>query len=142
MWYLKYNFSILLNFILFLANLVMFGHGGNMGWVSPALAKLSSKESPLISGPLTNEQISWIGSINCIGGLIGALSCGYFTYLVGSKRALLILTIPSITFWTLIYFGNTYYHILVARFISGYAGAGIQTIVILYVSEIANDKYM
>lgn len=87
-----------------------------MGWISPALAKLTSDDTPLITGPLTNEQVSNIGSINCIGGLVGAISLGFFISLMGSKRALLCLTVPSVTFWLLVYFGNDYYHILLARF--------------------------
>ncbi|XP_055295134.1 facilitated trehalose transporter Tret1-like [Sitodiplosis mosellana] len=122
------------------ANLVMLGHGCIMGWVSPAIPRLTSDHTPLSSGPLSNEQVSWIGSINCIGALIGALSFGYITNLMGSKRSILFLTLPSIVFWLLIEFGNTYYHILIARFVGGWAGGGMQTSLILYVSEIANDN--
>lgn len=42
----------------------------------------------------------------------------------------------------MIYFGSNYYHILIARFISGFAGGGMQSATILYVSEIANDEYV
>lgn len=49
-----------------IGNLVMAGHGSIMGWISPAIAKLSSPDTPL-DRPLTNEEISWIGSITSIG---------------------------------------------------------------------------
>lgn len=95
---------------------------GVTGWSSPALAKLTSDDTPLLSGILTNEESSWIGSINCIGGLCGSLLFGYVASLVGYKRAMLILTFPSVAFWLLIYFANVYYDIVFERFISGCAG--------------------
>lgn len=43
-------------------------------------------------------------------------------------------------FWFLVYFGDTYYYIFIARFAAGLTGGGIQTTIVLFVSEIANDK--
>lgn len=76
-----------------------------------------------------------------MGSLFGSLSFGYIIALMGSKRAITLLIIPFVAFWLLIYFGNVYYHILLARFIAGWAGGSMQTSLILYISEIANDKY-
>lgn len=118
----------------------MFAHGCIIGWTSPALGLLASQNTPLLSGPLTTDQIAWVGSINCIGGFCGSLSFGYLVSLVGCKRATLFLVVPSVTFWTIIYFANFYHQILIGRLIGGYAGGGIQTALVLYVSEIANDE--
>lgn len=107
------------------------------------MPKLVSRENPpLASGPLTNEQISWVGSLNCIAAIIGSLTFGYFTPLFGSKRSLIVMTCPLVAFWLFIYFGQTYYHVLTARFIGGWTASGIQGGVILFVSEIANDEYV
>lgn len=38
-----------------------------LGWIAPATPLLLSHETPLETGPMTNEQLSWIGSINAIG---------------------------------------------------------------------------
>lgn len=111
-----------------------------LGWLSPAIPKLTSENTPLQSGPLTIGQISWIGSINCIGALCGSMCCSYFITVLGTKRATIFLAIPSVVFWMLISFGYLYYHILIARFICGVAGGTMQTIIVLYVSEIANDE--
>lgn len=108
--------------------------------VSPALPLLTSEQTPLLSGPLTNEQVSWIGSITFIGVLVGALSFGYITASLGSKRAVLSVAVPIILFWLLIYFGTTYYVVLIARLISGFAASGCQSVIILFIPEIANDK--
>ncbi|XP_055295386.1 facilitated trehalose transporter Tret1-like isoform X2 [Sitodiplosis mosellana] len=123
------------------ANIIYYGHGCGLGWNSPAVQILKDPiKTPLESGPLDNEDVSWIGSINCMGALFGSLFCGYLISLLGCKRTLLFMSVPSATFWLLIYFGNSYYHILLGRFISGFYGAGIQTAQCLYVTEIANDN--
>lgn len=70
----------------------------------------------------------------------GTLSLGWFISIVGCKRAVLVLTIPTAAFWFLIFFGNNYYYILIARVFSGYAGGGIQTSLILFIAEIANNE--
>ncbi|XP_055299426.1 uncharacterized protein LOC129567002 [Sitodiplosis mosellana] len=121
------------------ANLIMLGHGAVVSWFSPSLPILLSEETPLISGPLNNEQLSWLGSINNLGALGGVLTFGFITTFLGCKRAMSFLALPSIAFWLLIFFGNTYYHLLFARFFAGWTGGGIQTTIILFVSEISND---
>lgn len=118
----------------------MFSHGCIVGWCSPALQKLTSESTPLSHGPFTNEEVSWIGSINAIGGLFGSLSFGYFITIMGCKRAMIVLTFPAIVFWIMIYFGNSYIEIFIARAVNGWGGGGIQTTVILYIAEIANDE--
>lgn len=43
-----------------------------VGWLSPAILILQSpNKSPLTSGPITVEQISWLGSCLYAGGLFG-----------------------------------------------------------------------
>lgn len=117
-------------------------HEGSMnGWLSPALPQLLSEDTPLETGPLTSEQLSWVGSINALSGIFGTFVFGIVTAYLGCKRAMILLSIPCFTFWTLIYVGNTYYHVLIARFFMGTTGGGIQTTVILYISEISNNEY-
>lgn len=112
------------------------------GLMSPLTAKLTSENTPLSHGPLTVEQISWIGAISCLGSIIGTLSFGYLTSWIGSKRVLSFLCYPQLVSWLLIYFGTTYYHILISRFIEGWGMGGLQVALLLYISEIANDKYV
>lgn len=111
-----------------------------MGWLSPALPLLLSDESPLKTGPITNEELSWIGAMNSVGALCGTFISGLISAFMGSKRAMTFIAYPSIAFWLLIHFGDTFYHILLARFFCGLTGGGFQSGIVLYVSEIANDK--
>lgn len=137
----------------------MFGHGLIVGNLAPALAILSSDKTPLSSGPLNNEEVSWIGSINCIGGLLGSILFGYSTSVIGCKRSLFFVSFANIAFWVLTYYGSVYYQIFLARFTSGLSGektkcefiqivintvhfsaGGIQTCAMLFISEIANNE--
>lgn len=119
----------------------MLGHGAIIGWFSPALPKLLSESTPLVSsGPLTSTEVSWIGSITSIGAMCGSFTFGFFTTFLGCKRAMIFLAVPSTVFWILVYFGDTYHHILLARFLTGWTGGGNHTTIVLYISEIANDK--
>lgn len=109
--------------------------------VAPSLPKLASESTPLLGGALNSAQISWIGSIGAIGVVFGSFFFGLITSIIGCKNATVFVSFPTVAFWILIYFGNLYYHILVAKFLSGMAFGGIQTTVVLYISEIANNKY-
>lgn len=126
--------------IVHLVNLIMFSHGTANGWTSSAIPLLTSKDTPLKSGPLTNDEISWIGSINAFGAVFGTISLGYLMSRMGSKRAILLLAIPEFACWLLIYFGNNYYYILISRVLNGISGGGILASIVLYISEIADDR--
>lgn len=123
-----------------IANLISFGQGCVLGWLSPSLPRLMSEDTPLKSGKLTSDQLSWIGSLSSIGGFFGVLTFGSFTTLIGCKNAMLFLAVPSIAFWFLIFFGDTYHYIMAARFFNGWAHGGTSTIIVLYISELANNK--
>lgn len=108
--------------------------------MSPALPLLTSADTPLKSGPLTITQVSWIGSINSLAATLGTFLSGFCIMLVGSKWATLILALPAIGFWLLIYFGDTLYHILIARILTGITAGGVQSAIILYISDIAHNE--
>lgn len=113
----------------------------NKGWLSPALPQLSDAETtPLSSGPLNVQEGSWIGSVNCLGSFICYIIYGYLISAVGSKHATLLLTIPSLLGWSLIYFGDNYYYVLLGRFLGGGVSGAATATVSLYVTEISNDN--
>lgn len=79
--------------------------------------------------------ISWISflfdsSISSIGGIFGTFVFGYLVELFGSKRVLLAMSLPSTLFWIIIYFGDTYYHILIARYFFGFLNCYLLKIMI------------
>lgn len=76
-------------------NVILMGYGVGMGWLTTAIPLLQSNETPLETGPLTTEQLSWAGSIISIGAILGCLSFGYLTNIIGSKNSVLVLGIPQ-----------------------------------------------
>lgn len=119
----------------------MLGHGAILGWISPVIPLLKSEDTPLASGPLTSAQLSWIGSIMNIGAIFGSPMFSCLASMIGYKRAMIFLTFPSMMCWFLIFFGNSYYYIVCARLVCGLTAGGIQTVVVLFISEIANDEW-
>lgn len=119
----------------------MLGQGCNEGWVAPAIPILTSPNTPLTSGPMSSIEISWVGSLGSIGLSCGALFFSYLTFVLGSKRTMLFLAVPPVTFWLLVYFGDTYYYLLVARFLSGMTSGGLPVSTLIYLSEISNNEY-
>lgn len=78
--------------------------------------------------------------MSSLGAIIGTFIFGFMSSMMGSKRAMTYLAFPAITYWILVRYGNTFYHLLAARLIQGLAVGGMQSGVALYVSEISNDK--
>lgn len=70
--------------------------GCGIGWLSPALKTLQSDQSPLHTGALDVEDISWLGSMINIGGLIGVIFLSVIGNYFGNKIAITVSAIPNI----------------------------------------------
>lgn len=123
-----------------IANWIVLSYGCIVGWLSPALPILLSTDSPLVTGPITSEELSWISSMSSGGALVGTFIFGVLSAVMGSKRSMTLMAFPVIAYWLLVHFGDSFYHIIAARFITGWTVGGIQSGVALYVAEISNDK--
>ncbi|XP_062551190.1 facilitated trehalose transporter Tret1-like [Armigeres subalbatus] len=121
-------------------NLINFAHGATLGWLSPFLPLLQSEDSPLDTGPVTVEQASWIGSILCLGGIAGATIYGSLTTRLGVKRCISCIIIPNISFWVIVYFGTSVYHLYIARFVAGITGGGILVTFPLFIADISDSR--
>ena len=71
-------------------------HGATTGWLSPIILILQSDASPFDSGPITNEQMSWLGSISMLGGIFGNFFYATINNYFGRKISFLTLGIPNI----------------------------------------------
>ncbi|XP_062541701.1 uncharacterized protein LOC134209707 [Armigeres subalbatus] len=121
-------------------NIITISHGAALGWVSPFLPYLQSSETHLTSGAVTIEQASWIGSLLCIGGFIGAPTYGFLADRFGKKRGLQLLVIPHVAFWLCILCGPNVYYIYLGRILAGTAGGGVFRAIPLYIADIAHNK--
>lgn len=120
-------------------SLIAFAQGSAVGWIAPALAILKGADSPILEGQLSNEHLSWLGSVNSLGSICGGGSFAYLAARFGCKRAIHMLSMPAILCWLLI-IANSYYTILVARFFCGVNGGGVHVTLALYIAEIADTE--
>uniref|UniRef100_A0A1L8DFA2 Putative sugar transporter n=3 Tax=Nyssomyia neivai TaxID=330878 RepID=A0A1L8DFA2_9DIPT len=134
-WNLFYQF-----YACFCANCVGIIYGITIGWASPSIPLLQSENSPLLSGPITEEDGSWINSIMCIGGLVGTLFFGWMGDYFGRKWSLYLVALPSMASYLLIAIALDVHYLYVARFLAGFGGGGVFVLVPLFVTEIAEDS--
>lgn len=78
------------------ANSIMVGYGCAIGWLSMALPLLQSDDSPLDSGKLTIDEMSWIGSVVSIGALVGNFFCGYIVTIIGARHTIFMIGFPQL----------------------------------------------
>lgn len=71
-------------------------YGISCGWPSPNLPLLMSDDSPLPTGKLSIDEISWISGLICIGGIAGNLFFGYIMNNYGRKEPLIVIAVPTI----------------------------------------------
>lgn len=130
-----------LNFFLriFIVSLIAFTYGSSGGWIAPALAIMKGEDSPIREGQLSNEHLSWLGSINSLGSVCGNVLFAYLAACVGCKRAIHLVSIPAILCW-LLTMGNSYYSILLARFFCGINGGGVHVALALFIADIADKE--
>lgn len=78
--------------------------------------------------------------MSSFGALFGTFIFGILTASTGSKRAMTLLAFPVIAYWLLVHFGDSFYYLIAARFVTGWTVGGIQSAVALYVAEISTDS--
>lgn len=84
-------------YIPFSVNTISVCYGASAGWPSSSFLLLQSDElTPLSSGALSKEEMSWIASILCIGGFVGTILFGLLADVLGRKYILCFQGIPSI----------------------------------------------
>lgn len=123
----------------FCVNLLSLGYGLSTGWTSAAIPYLQSPESPLAC-EITKDDVSLIGSILTIGGLVGTLFFGFAANEIGRKKTICLVAFPQILGWILMYFAESALLLILFRFLAGVAAGGIFTVVPVFISEIAEDR--
>lgn len=117
-----------------------FSHGMVIGWLSPFLPYLQSSDCHLKTGPVTADDVSWIGSLLCVGGFIGTISFGMITEKFGKRTAMFLLVIPHLSFWFLVFFSTHVYHLYFARALAGLSGGGSLRTITLFITEISENR--
>uniref|UniRef100_A0A336LKQ0 CSON010693 protein n=1 Tax=Culicoides sonorensis TaxID=179676 RepID=A0A336LKQ0_CULSO len=125
----------------FCATLVVMGYGAVCGWPSPSIPILLSEElTPLSTGVLGIDQISWVGSLICPGGLLGTLLGGWMCDKFGRKFTACFVAFPQLASWTFIVFAKNVTHLYISRLLGGFSGGIAFVVVPIFISEIAQTE--
>nr|CAD7197745.1 unnamed protein product [Timema douglasi] len=120
-------------------NLSSFCYGSIMAWPSPTLPLLKTDATPLGSGPMSEEEASWVGSLICLGALITTPLYGILQDRWGRKVAGYLVATLYVISWVLILLADNTVLILVSRFVAGTGSSGTLVLCSSYVSEMAQD---
>lgn len=119
-------------------NVGAFSLGSLYNWTSPALPKLTAKNSWL---PVDTVQASWIGSLISLSSIFGPFIGGYTVDHIGRKASVTISVFLGLLAWLVLYFTTEVWHIYVSRVIAGLGGGVVFTSVPLYIAEISEVSF-
>ncbi|KAF5288898.1 hypothetical protein FQA39_LY03777 [Lamprigera yunnana] len=114
-------------------NVVLVSYGLTVGYITILIAALSGKDKDFF---LTEEEISWIGSINLMCVPIGCLVSGVATDPIGRKKSMQLINVPFIICWIIFYFAAEVWHIYLGLAVGGFFGGLVEAPILTYVSEI------
>lgn len=111
-----------------------------MAWTSPVLPQLVPVNGTNTSAPfsLTPTQVSIVGSMLSLGGILAALPAGYLADKIGRRKCLLIFLLNFVISHLLIVFARSVEYIYIARFIGGLGAGAMQVLCVVYASEISS----
>ncbi|KAI5646572.1 sugar transporter domain-containing protein [Phthorimaea operculella] len=120
-------------------NLATLTYGMQAGWLSPSLKTLLSKDSPT-GAPLTDTEISLVGSTQSFAAIIGVPVFSYLADKYGRKFCIILAAVLQAIGWAIKLSSANTPIIITARFLGGLtAGGGCFVVVPMYVKEIAQD---
>ncbi|XP_065357204.1 facilitated trehalose transporter Tret1 [Calliphora vicina] len=121
-------------------NIISISYGAFIGWPSASFVELQSSVSPLQSGPITNTEAGFIGSMLCVGGSLGTILFSWSADKIGRKRCLILIALPAILGWWIIPLAQNPLHLSISRFLGGFAGGGSFAIIPVYTTELSEDR--
>ncbi|KAH8283131.1 hypothetical protein KR054_012329, partial [Drosophila jambulina] len=122
-----------------LVNIITFGHGIGVGWLSPTLTKIQHPDSPL-EFKVNLAEISWLGSMLGLGSLCGNLTIALLIERAGRKFCLYLIAVPYAIFWSLVYFVQSVEYLYVGRLMAGLTNGAFYVVLPTFLSEIADDN--
>lgn len=123
---------------MFAVNLLGFGFGTSVGWMSPVIDQLKSGRSPL-GVEMDDGQLSWMGSLTFLGGILSTVLWGRVADRWGRKAAGYGVGCGLVAGWTVILFSSWIWALYVGRFLLGF-GSGCFIVGPLYVTETVRDS--
>lgn len=122
-------------------NLLIFIEGLSISWSAPYVPLLMTHETPLESGPMTENEVSWIVALSSCGGVISTIICGLLLETIGRKYTLILAGIPCSIGWLCILLAKEGFLLGFGRILTGCAGSLAFMSVPVFVSEITDDQH-
>ncbi|XP_016939561.4 facilitated trehalose transporter Tret1 isoform X1 [Drosophila suzukii] len=113
-------------------------HGISLGWFSPTLPLLRSKNSPV--GPIDVSEVMWIGAMFGFGSLLCNVFICFPIALFGLKKCMYFAPIPNVINWILIYFANKSVYLHVARILLGISGGTMIVSFPIFIAEVSDNN--
>ncbi|KAK9496974.1 hypothetical protein O3M35_012833 [Rhynocoris fuscipes] len=114
--------------------------GTMLGWISPMQPLLESPTPPVGDSALSREQVSWLGSINFIGAIVGTFFWGRLSDWVGRRNTAIIVAIPFAVGWLILLFALDITWLYIGRLTIGLGCSGVIINGPMFVTEIAQDS--
>ncbi|XP_026731345.1 facilitated trehalose transporter Tret1-like [Trichoplusia ni] len=118
------------------ATLIAAAAGTTVGWTSPTLPILLAPDSPIQTSA---DQSSWIASLMILCSAASPIPASYLADRIGTKKTLLLASVPYIIGWILVMFAGNVPTIYASRLISGLGYGIAYTTAPMYLGEIASD---
>ncbi|XP_028028193.1 facilitated trehalose transporter Tret1-2 homolog [Bombyx mandarina] len=121
------------------ANIATIALGFALGWTSPVNLKLLDPNDTPLSRPVTNDEISWIGSLLSVGAMFGPFIGGFLASKIGRRWSILLSSVPLIVGFVLVVAVQNVAMIYAGRVFWGLAVGMLYTVLPMYCAEIATD---
>ncbi|XP_069690852.1 facilitated trehalose transporter Tret1-like isoform X1 [Periplaneta americana] len=123
-------------------NVLILGYGMTLGFPTIVIPSLyhhddnvtDVREKDTLS--LTEDQISWFGSINLICVPLGCLVSGTITQPLGRKKSMMLVNIPFIVAWIMFHYSSNVGMLYASLVLTGTGGGLLEAPVLTYVAEI------
>lgn len=109
--------------------------GTTMSWTSAA-------QKPLTAGAkgdfqISETEFSWVSAFLSIGAIVGAVPLGYLANIIGRKKVIIFLAPIFVLGYLLLAFANSYWMLLLGRFLLGAVTGAYCVVAPMYTGEIA-----
>lgn len=115
----------------------LMGFGITIGWSSPSVPYLTSKESEI---PISILEGAWITSIINLGTILGLVSLPFLINRLGRKYTILLYGFCQLISFIFIVFANSFATLCIGRVIAGCGTSGSMVAVSIYLGEITEKK--
>ncbi|KAK9874917.1 hypothetical protein WA026_005733 [Henosepilachna vigintioctopunctata] len=96
----------------------------------------STADNPL-NRILTDNEVSWLSSVPCLGSIAGSFLFGFISPTIGKKSVITLMGLSYVLFFIIMLCSRVYWLHITARFLSGVGSGGVLLHLPVYIYELA-----